>query len=222
MPKTEAAVVSAPVAATATGTPIRSLTKAVKMLTKMPTNLINSHSRVASPMPQPALNNAGVDAQTPRGDDQLIQAPLALLRELESSLEASRKALLNRDLAGLEQATREQARLHRALENLPLATSLGRRPLSAELQAARKRVLHLGLVQWALLERAGRWLRTLERLASGPGASYGPPPLRQSTPHHDTQPHVTPRSVTAPRVEPFPAKPSPPLMERKEDRACRV
>jgi hypothetical protein len=48
----------------------------------------------------------------------LAEASAAFLGELESSLLSSQRALLARDLASLEQATREQKRLRRALEIL--------------------------------------------------------------------------------------------------------
>jgi hypothetical protein len=116
----------------------------------------------------------------------------ALLGELESSLQSSQRALLARDLAGIEQHTGEQIRLRRALEilwskNLPQASdpmpfdSMLNDPMpyaragASELRLAQMRVLHLGRVQAALLARAQRRARMLSHLFAGPGASYAPP-----------------------------------------------
>jgi hypothetical protein len=117
--------------------------------------------------------------------EESAQGAAALLEELASSLEASQKAVLSGDLRSLQQETREQARLHRALQILwnsgrPIATV-------PQLRARQQRVLDLGRVLQALLARRQRWLRTLAHLAAGPGAIYGPPSpaagnARQETP----------------------------------------
>jgi len=110
-----------------------------------------------------------------------IASGLALMDELEASLQASQRALLAHDLASLEHRTGEQLRLCRALEifgtpyGAPRAGSEfshASPQFAAELRAAQKRVLHQGRVQLALLGRAQRWLRTLSHLMAGPGASY--------------------------------------------------
>ena len=98
----------------------------------------------------------------------LAAASAAVLAELESSLRASQQALLARDISSLEQATREQTRLRRALEIL-WARNVTFPP---ELRGAQQRVLHLGKVQAALLAREQRWLTVLANLVAGPEASY--------------------------------------------------
>ena len=103
---------------------------------------------------------------------ELAAAAISVLLELEASLLSSQEALLARDLAGVEQGTREQVRLQRAFEIL--------RPwdaaqTSSELRATAMRILHLGRVQAALLDRAQRSLRMISNLLAGPEASYGPP-----------------------------------------------
>jgi len=122
---------------------------------------------------------------------EIASAQLTLLEHLEVSLQITQKALLARDLSALEQGTTEQMRLCRALEILPRRTAvpaqngdplqgaLELRPeaeLSAALQAAQARVLHLGRVQAALLVRAQRSLHMIANLLAGPQASYTPPP----------------------------------------------
>jgi len=102
------------------------------------------------------------------------------LLELEASLLSSQEALLARDLAGVEQGTCEQVRLQRALEILrpceaAQTSDSERTRASSELRAAAIRILHLGRVQAALLDRAQRSLRMISNLLAGPEASYGPP-----------------------------------------------
>lgn len=143
------------------------------------------------------LTRAGVGSTKPpssQAGPALAQASLALLSELAASLEASQKALLARDVDAVEQGTREQVRLRRALEilwtpgaphwrNDPAASSEPRcdHPLAADLRAAERRVLLLGRVQAGLLARAQRALRTISNLLAGPEASYGPPSSAAST-----------------------------------------
>jgi hypothetical protein len=119
---------------------------------------------------------------------------LALLRDLEASLEATQKAVLARDLDGLEQSTREQKQLQRALAILwaesgtPPQASLPTRlescapHLAAELRAAGMRVLHLGRVQAGLLVRAQRSLRMIAHLLAGPESNYSPVPAQMEIP----------------------------------------
>jgi len=119
--------------------------------------------------------------------DELAQARLAILGELESSLEASQKALLARDLEGIERETREQVRLQRALAILgaPDAVPVGDRavggarpqaeaPQDSASGSAQTRVLHLARVQAALLARAQRSAKMIAHLLAGPEAPYGP------------------------------------------------
>jgi hypothetical protein len=102
-----------------------------------------------------------------------VRASLLLLGELEASLQSSQKALLARDLAGVERETSEQRRLHQGLEDLGGAPVF--HPQSAaEWRAAAIRILHLGRVQLALLARTRRSLHVFSHLAQGPDASYAP------------------------------------------------
>jgi hypothetical protein len=109
------------------------------------------------------------------------QARLALLSDLETSLATSQEALLNRDLVRLEELTRAQSVLRQRLSVLWAAQdgsrtkiSLADNRLASELRSAATRVLHLGRIQLALLDRAQRSLRVLSHLIAGPQASYGP------------------------------------------------
>jgi hypothetical protein len=119
------------------------------------------------------------------------QTQLALLAELAASLEAGQKALLEKDLDTILASTNAQARLIGALRILwtrpedPTASQPGNprekstsssAAFGDDLHAAQARVLQLGRVQAALLNRAGRSLRTLARLIAGPGATYSPAP----------------------------------------------
>jgi len=141
-----------------------------------------------TPLP-PSASLASTAQLLVDGGAELIQASMAILGELESSLLIGQKALLARDLAGVEQATREQIRLRRALEVLWARDVLHPRnsdptsrsepgcesPLATGLRAAQLRVLHLGRVQAALLARARRSLRMISNLLAGPEAIYGLP-----------------------------------------------
>jgi len=116
------------------------------------------------------------------------QASLALLHELEASLEATQKAVLARDLARLDEGTREQIRLEQAFreqwtqcrtlcQETPASSSLPI-PLeprcAAELRTAATHVLDHVRVQAALLIRAQRSLRMLASLAGRTELSYRP------------------------------------------------
>lgn len=111
---------------------------------------------------------------------------LGLLAEMEASLQGSQKAVLASDGLGLENCTREQARLHRALEMLlwpqawpgtavqkAVEKSAGPRcapRLAAELLAAERRVLQAARVQAALLRRARQFQRILANVAAARAA----------------------------------------------------
>ena len=111
----------------------------------------------------------------------MVQASRDLLAELEASFQVSQRALLARDVVGLEACTREQIRLR---ESLGILWSRAAAPapgsdrahsdlgLAAELRSAQMRVLHLGRIQGALLARAQRWLRMVSNLLAGPEGSY--------------------------------------------------
>ena len=102
------------------------------------------------------------------------------------SLHSSQKALLSGDVARLEQSTRQQIGLRRALKILWPENGAGSSEmhcdplLASELRTAQMRVLHLGRVQAALLRREQRWLRTLSNLLAGPETNYLPPALDQA------------------------------------------
>ena len=129
---------------------------------------------------------------SPQAGAAMAQTSLALLRELEASLESTQQAVLARDLAGLEQGTREQLRLRQELEILwawdrthphadPAAGTCNLRDapdLMVELRAIGMRVLLLGRVQAAVLLRAQRSLRMMAALLAGPESSYSPGPLQ--------------------------------------------
>jgi hypothetical protein len=139
---------------------------------------------------------------TPRNGAAIAAAASALLAEMERSLEGSQRALLSRDLEGLERATREQIALRRSLQVLWPETLVSRslmshtqvsqtagpdvraqdRPalqldpsLAAGLRAAEWRVLYLGRVQAALLTRTQRSLRIVSHRLAGSTASYAAP-----------------------------------------------
>lgn len=125
---------------------------------------------------------------TPPNGASIAHAASSLLAELEHSLAAGQRALLSRDLEGLERATCEQTGLSRSLQILwsqPAAESATGAQLNgateidpalaASLRAVQWRVLYLGRVQAALLTRAQRSLRILSHRLAGPGASYVAP-----------------------------------------------
>jgi hypothetical protein len=114
-------------------------------------------------------------------EDEITQACLALLEQMDASLEESQKSVLASDGLRLENSTREQVRLHRAFEILlwPQAWpgTLDRnaagpvRPRSAplvaaELLAAARRVLEATRVQAALLRRARQFQHILSNVAA--------------------------------------------------------
>jgi hypothetical protein len=136
---------------------------------------------------------ATTDSQTSTGliarkvGGSVAQTSLALLRELESSLIASQKALLGGNIAGLEQGTVEQRRLRDALEifwaqaamhppqnDVPEPEGHCNPELATQLRSIEVRVLHLVRVQVALLARAQRSLRILSNLLAGSAEGYGP------------------------------------------------
>jgi hypothetical protein len=108
----------------------------------------------------------------------MAQASVAVLVELEASLQASQAALLARDLAQVERSTSEQLRLQRALEILWPRDGIGvpesDPALAGELRSTQMRVLHLVRTQAALLRRAQLWLRTVSNMLAGPEAIYLP------------------------------------------------
>ena len=155
--------------------------------------------------PSPPTTALPASAEPPPGNAgaTIAQASAALLCELEASLRLSQRALLQRDLPGLEQATREQIRLRCALGILwewdatackPAARFDGRtqpklspaesaRAESApDLRAAQQRVLQLGRIQAALLAGQQRWFTMLANLVAGPDSGYGAAGIRHNAP----------------------------------------
>jgi len=119
-----------------------------------------------------ALPAAGVSEEDPRP----AAACLAVLRQLEATLQLGQKALLAYDLSAIEFATSEQARLRQEFETL-WAWGIPRADTdAAELRAAQQRILHLGKTQAALLSRAQRYLNVLARLHAGANAAYSATP----------------------------------------------
>jgi len=128
--------------------------------------------------------------------DELAQAALGLLTEMEASLQGSQKAVLSGNGPMLERCTREQVRLHRALEvllavpawpgtTLPTSDLITTEPtnvraavprsasvMAAEVLSAARRVLHGARVQAALLRRARQFRRVFSNLAAAQGATY--------------------------------------------------
>jgi hypothetical protein len=112
-------------------------------------------------------------------DDKPMPTCLALFGQLEASLHGSRKALLARDLAGIDQGTREQRALAGKIEAVlrkGIVSSAG--GLQEELRQSGKRVLAAGRLQAALLARARRQLRVMVNMLADPSVNYGPMPER--------------------------------------------
>jgi hypothetical protein len=137
-------------------------------------------------------------AEILRRTPELEQARLALLRELQASLLASRNALLALDLAAIGQGTREQielslklgrnigvaatsaARIGRLMEPRPASLAPELEPelepeFKADLKRAELEVMQALRLQSALLARARSKLRVLSNLLAGPSVNYGPP-----------------------------------------------
>jgi hypothetical protein len=125
-------------------------------------------------LPQRCLPNVGHLSPESGCEESSVRSSLALLRELEVSLQNSQKALLSRDAGAMEKETREQKRMQQALRDLWRAAGIPARS-RVELRATASRILHLGHVQLALLARARRSLHALSQLAAGLSASYNPP-----------------------------------------------
>jgi hypothetical protein len=113
------------------------------------------------------------------GGEEPMRLCLMLLGQLEASLEGSRKALLARDLAGIEAGTREQRALAGKIEAVTgkgiVALGSGLE-LKREVRESAKRVRAAARLQAALLVRARRQLRVLANVLAGPSANYGPIP----------------------------------------------
>jgi hypothetical protein len=123
---------------------------------------------------------------------------ISLMRELEASLHASRKALLALDLAGIENGNRQQVQLIRELGRLlrrSPATVPGQQPMrnrvpwpapstevESELRQCCSQVLEAARLQAALLVRARAKLRVLANMLAGRSATYGPFGTRDRVP----------------------------------------
>jgi hypothetical protein len=147
-----------------------------------------------TPLPAGRVGPISFDSAAPSSvmhssADEIAQLMLGLVVEMEASLQGSQKAVLASDGLGLENCTREQVRLHRALELLlwprawpgtavqEAAQKSGGPPcapdLAAELLAAERRVLHATRVQAALLRRARQFQRILANFAAARAARDG-------------------------------------------------
>jgi len=109
------------------------------------------------------------------------ESPLSVWTSLETSLQSSQRALLDRDLERLETLTAEQRRLVRVLQaTVPGETS----PVGTALRCAQLRVQSLARIQQVLLERAQRSLQVLSNLMAGPQAPYSTVPGRHGISIH--------------------------------------
>jgi hypothetical protein len=137
-------------------------------------------------------NSTTTDARIPLSADLLSMDPLltdppseglaprllALLIALEISLSRSQKALLARDLSGIQRGVREQTILYREIKILSRsdAPAPASESYRAEIFPRQARILHLARVQAALLMKAQRSLLMIASLAGALGTSYAPPP----------------------------------------------
>ncbi|HEY1271179.1 MAG TPA: hypothetical protein VGF08_04315 [Terriglobales bacterium] len=121
-----------------------------------------------------SISIAAAQSGLPDGCEQRF---LEVLLDLEASLRASQEALLARDLGKIEQLTREQMDLQRALgamvEEPGLKQVLQAIARGHVLWATHRRVLQLSRVQCALLRRAQQSLRTLSCWLAGTNSQYG-------------------------------------------------
>ena len=131
--------------------------------------------------PQCALGATAEDRE-----NELLRACVALMRELEDSLEGSRKALLALDLGGIERGTSDQVSLVRRLDSLfrhcgttseveSSEQSGARRYLSEleeELRQSQNRIGDALRLQSALLVRSRAKLRMLANMLAGPTVPY--------------------------------------------------
>jgi hypothetical protein len=123
--------------------------------------------------------------------DELRQACLLLMRQLEASLHGSRKALLALDLVSIERETREQVGLIVGLDTVrqqaltPPASGIrppkngapengGEPELGEELRQSAHRILSAARLQAALLMRARSKLHVLANMLAGTSVDYGP------------------------------------------------
>src|SRR5579863_8443882 len=127
----------------------------------------------------------------PGNEAERLRRRVILMGELETSLEASRNALLALDLANIENETRHQIYLIREFDlQLQASRTPAARERSAEpgcggaqvavpeleetLGRSQKRIFDALRLQAALLARARRKLRVLANMLAGPSGPYGP------------------------------------------------
>jgi hypothetical protein len=132
--------------------------------------------------------------------EDLVRLRLALMGELEASLDASRKSLLALNLTGIELGTREQVGLLRNLEAVlrrsMAAPGREKQPtedrtqawlayapeLEDETRRCCHRILQAARLQAALLARARAKLRVVANMLAGQSVTYGPLVARDSAP----------------------------------------
>lgn len=134
----------------------------------------------SNPIEAPASRKIAGTLET----EQVAQAGLAILSELEHSLRRSHKALVTLDGAAVERLTEEQSRLSRALAIFfPPGTphrdeGRSRKPPAPSWQpqfyAVAARVAQLARVQAVLLRRAHSLRTVLSNFRADPGEVYGP------------------------------------------------
>ena len=122
-------------------------------------------------------------AKASETQDDLVRCRLALMGELEASLDASRKALLALDLAGIELGTREQIGLLRNLEAVRQRSTLAcPAELEHETRRCGHRILQAARLQSAILARARAKLRVVANMLAGQSVTYGPLVARNAAP----------------------------------------
>jgi hypothetical protein len=103
------------------------------------------------------------------------------MRDLEASLDGSRKALLALDVAGIERGTSEQVSLLREFDAIRGPTredgaagvAAHTPELERELRRSGMRIVEVAGLQTALLARARSKLRVLANMLAGPSVDYG-------------------------------------------------
>jgi len=103
------------------------------------------------------------------------------LRELETSLLVSQRALLCCDVAAVESGTEEQRHLIAAMSTAMPAAGTDTRALV-------ERVRHLARVQALLLLRAAQRLRMIAHVLAGTTSCYGPLAVPDFTPGEEQRP----------------------------------
>ena len=128
-----------------------------------------------SPSTQSRSEASGDSTNDTCSDERSI---LALLSDLEVSLQASQQALLARDLVRMEHLTTKQSLLAQRLltwwQKHERSAEDESPTVSPPVRSIAQRLLHLGRIQDALLGRAERSLCLVSRLVAGTGASYAP------------------------------------------------